>query len=184
MFAGPFYFLRHGVSEANTRGIIAGSLDFELTAFGREQAQAAALALADEPITAIYSSPLRRARDTAELVACTLRLPVTILGEIAERRRGELEGQPEENWVAESLSQASETFPDFAERVLHGLVRVDTQVPLVVSHGGVFRVLCRALEIVHPELCANAAPLRFVPHDSGWKLEMAPFKPISPPPGQ
>src|SRR5687768_2128817 len=90
LFTRPFYYLRHGETEANASRIIAGSLDVDLTPLGREQAQAAARALSREPITAVYSSPLRRARETAEPVAEALALPIILIGEIAERNWGEL----------------------------------------------------------------------------------------------
>src|SRR5215213_6896136 len=94
LFGRPFYYLRHGETEANAAGTIAGSLDVELTPLGREQARLAARALAGAPITAIYASPLRRARETAQPIAEALQLPVTILDEIAERNWGDLEGMP------------------------------------------------------------------------------------------
>jgi broad specificity phosphatase PhoE len=177
MFARPFYFLRHGETEANASGIISGSLDVELTALGSEQAQAAARALAGEPITAIYSSPLRRARETAEPIAQALRLPVRLVPELIERSRGELEGKPRDTRVEGTAPQGSESFEDFTPRVLRGLSQVDSRVPLVVAHLGVFRVLCHTLEIVHTEgPVANALPLRFVPLASeGWKLEALPI---------
>lgn len=176
MFALPFYFLRHGETEANASRIVSGSLDVDLTPLGREQAQAAALALASTPITAIYSSPLRRARETAEPVAQALRLPVTIIPELAERSRGELEGKPSDTRIRGALPQGSESFEDFTRRVLQGLSQVDSGAPLLVAHLGVFRALCHTLEIVHTEgPVANALPLRFVPLAAGgWKLEAAP----------
>src|SRR3954464_16072660 len=99
MFTRPFYYLRHGETEANAARIIAGSLDVDLTPLGREQAIAAAQALLDEPITGIYASPLRRARETAEPIAEALGLSLNIIDEIAERNWGELEGQPRQRIV-------------------------------------------------------------------------------------
>jgi broad specificity phosphatase PhoE len=173
MFAHPFYYLRHGETEANASRIISGSLDVALTPLGREQAQTAARALARKPITAIYSSPLCRARETAEAVAQALRLPVTIIPEIAERSQGELEGKPSDTRLLGTLPQGYESFEDFTRRVLRGLSQIDTRLPLLVAHLGVFRVLCHTLEIVHTEgSIANALPLRFVPLAAGgWKLE-------------
>ena len=46
LFTRPFYFLRHGETDLNARGIIAGSVDTELTDLGRRQALEAAEALA------------------------------------------------------------------------------------------------------------------------------------------
>jgi broad specificity phosphatase PhoE len=179
MFTRPFYFLLHGETEANAGGIISGSLDVELTALGREQAQAAARALAGEPITAIYSSPLRRARETAEPVAQALRLPVRIVPEFIERSQGELEGKPRDTRIEGTAANGSESFEDFTQRVLRGLAQVDGRAPLVVAHLGVFRVLCHTLRIVHTEgSVANALPLRFVPLAAGgWILEAVPVAP-------
>jgi probable phosphoglycerate mutase len=173
LFARPFYYLRHGETESNASGLITGGLDVDLTLVGREQARAAAKALARAPITAIYSSPLRRARETAEPVAQALCLPVTIIAEIAERRRGVLEGMPRDTPVGDALPEGSESFEDFTLRVLEGLSQVDSAVPLVVAHAGVFRALCHSLDIVQTEgPVANALPLHFVPLEpGGWKLE-------------
>jgi probable phosphoglycerate mutase len=173
MFRRPFYYLRHGETESNASRTIAGSLDVELTPLGRRQALAAADALAKEPITAVYSSPLRRARDTATTIAEILKLPVVIVPEIAERNWGELEGKPRGTRVIGTTPEGGERVADFMQRVLNGLSRIDGAVPLIVAHSGVFRVLCRTLEIVETEgPVANALPLRFVPlAGGGWKLE-------------
>jgi len=64
----PFYFVRHGETVSNLSGTIAGSADVPLTARGRLQAQAAAAQLTSAGVTAIYSSALARARDTADFM--------------------------------------------------------------------------------------------------------------------
>ena len=175
MFTRPFYYLRHGETESNAAGTIAGSLDVELTALGREQARLAAKALAGAPITAIYASPLRRARETAQPIAEALGLPVTILEEIAERNWGDLEGMPRHTQVIGVKPPGAETPERFMQRVLSGFARIDSELPLIVAHSGVFRVLCRTLNIVETEgPVANALPLHFVPlAEGGWKLEPA-----------
>jgi broad specificity phosphatase PhoE len=169
----PFYFLRHGETEANARGIVSGSLDVDLTPLGRKQAYEAARALADEPITAIYSSPLRRARETAEPVAQALQLSVRIIPELVERSQGELEGKPLDTRIAGSTPRGAESFESFSLRVLTGLSEIKDRTPLVVAHLGVFRVLCQSLEIVHNDgQVENALPLRFVPLETGhWRVE-------------
>jgi probable phosphoglycerate mutase len=173
LFAGPFYFLRHGETEANVAGLITGTLDVDLTAQGRAQALGAAQTLAREPITAVYSSPLRRASDTAQPIAKALRLPVKVIDELAERRRGELEGQPRVMLSDQALG--AEDFDHFSARVLEGLSQVDSVMPLIVAHQGVFRVLCETLQIVHVGgPIPNARPLRFVPVSKGWKIEALP----------
>ena len=172
MFDRPFYYLRHGETEANAAGTIAGSLDVHLTPLGREQARLAARALANQPITAIYASPLRRARETAQPIADALGLPVTILDEIAERNWGDLEGMPRHSHVRGVKPMGGESTESFMDRVLSGFELVDAELPLLVAHSGVFRVLCRTLNIVESEgPVANCLPLKFVPVEDGWKIE-------------
>jgi broad specificity phosphatase PhoE len=177
MFARPFYFLRHGETVANANGVISGSLDVPLTALGCRQAEAAARALAHEPITAIYSSPLRRARETAEPVAQALGLSVTLIPELVERKRGELEGKAQGIQVKEPRQEGSEPFEDFVMRVLKGLSQINTDVPLVIAHLGVFRALCQTLDINGMEKpVQNALPVRFVPaQDDAWKVQVLPI---------
>ena len=66
------YFVRHGESEANQRGIFAGQKeDSVLTEKGKEQARATAQEIENEnlKIDKIVSSPLKRTKETAEIIA-------------------------------------------------------------------------------------------------------------------
>ena len=173
LFTRPFYYLRHGQTETNAYRLVAGSLDVDLTPLGREQAHAAAKVLASAPITHIYSSPLKRARHTAEPIAAELGLPVSIIAELAERNWGDLEGKPRGSRRKGIMPSGAETTEAFTARVLSAFAQIDTDVPLVIAHSGVFRVLCRTLDIVESEdAVANALPLRFEPlATGGWKLE-------------
>lgn len=68
--------IRHGQSNFNTRRIVQGRCDrSELTDLGRQQAACVAEALQGLPLDALYSSPLRRARQTAEAIAAGLDAP-------------------------------------------------------------------------------------------------------------
>lgn len=175
LFGRPFYYLRHGETESNAARLIAGSLDVDLTPLGRSQALAAAAALAHAPITAIYSSPLKRARETAEPIAQRLKLPVAIIPGIAERFWGALEGQPQALRVRGAMPEDAEPAEAFRARVLRGMAQIEAEVPLIVAHSGVFRVLCRTLALAETAApVTNALPLRFVPLASGgWRMEAA-----------
>ena len=83
--------VRHGESVANARGLLLGRTDAELTETGRAQALAAR-ALLDGPVAEVRSSPLRRARDTAALLA--LGPPAAVEDQWVEVDYGEFEGQP------------------------------------------------------------------------------------------
>jgi broad specificity phosphatase PhoE len=83
--------VRHGESVANAQGLLLGRTDAELTETGRTQALAAR-ALVDGPVAEVRSSPLRRARDTAALLA--LGPPDAVDEQWIEVDYGEFEGQP------------------------------------------------------------------------------------------
>lgn len=177
LFSIPFVFLRHGETDSNVQRIVAGSLDVPLTARGREQARAAAEALARSAITAIYASPLQRARHTAEAIAEAVRLPVTLMDDLKERCWGVLEGQPQGQRVRGTVPEGAESYEAYAARVLRGMAAIPpVGTPLVVAHSGVYRVLCRTLAIPETrEPVANATPVRFQPlsvPEGGWQISL------------
>jgi broad specificity phosphatase PhoE len=78
------HLVRHGQVD-NPRRVVYGRLPgWHLSAKGRRQAQAAARALAARGITALFSSPLERARETADIVAGVLHLPVQVREDLTE----------------------------------------------------------------------------------------------------
>jgi broad specificity phosphatase PhoE len=87
-------FARHGQTAPNRDGLVLGRADPELTDEGRRQAQRLAEALATEPVTAILTSPLLRARQTAEAIAAACGLPVTVDQRLVEIDWGTWEGRP------------------------------------------------------------------------------------------
>ena len=165
LFRAPFCFLRHGETESNRLKLTAGSTDVALNETGRQQASAAAAALAGRGVDAIYCSPLQRARDTAACVAAAIGLPVTVIDELAERNWGEFEGKPRDLRVRDAKPPGGESPEEFAQRTLAGLARIPgSPFPLLVAHSGTFRVLCHALGIMAAVTpVANAHLLRFEP---------------------
>jgi phosphoserine phosphatase len=75
---GQIYLVRHGETAWNKAKIFRGRRDIPLDEQGRLEAACAARALREIPLTAIYSSPLSRARETAETVAAGRGLAVTV----------------------------------------------------------------------------------------------------------
>ena len=80
-----FYIIRHGQSEGNSAGILQGKKDFPLSEKGKlqadEQGQALAEELADQDRNKIlvFTSPLSRARETAELFTVQAKLPKPVI---------------------------------------------------------------------------------------------------------
>lgn len=98
-----FWLMRHGEALSNARGFVDDGRDPEngLTGEGREAVRQAAQALKGQGITVIYTSPVRRAQETAEVVRQELGLPQEAL-RVDERLRevgvGDLQGQSLEKW--------------------------------------------------------------------------------------
>jgi 2,3-bisphosphoglycerate-dependent phosphoglycerate mutase len=164
----PFYFLRHGESEANRAGVIAGSVDSALTDLGVIQAQQAATLLEDLGIRRIVASPQRRARRTAEIVAETLGLPVATDAGLVERRWGALEGQPvaerTDYFVTPEGGEGWDAFRDRAWTAFEPVAAAGPSPLLIVAHSGIMRVLRDRLGLgfALPPV-ENALPIRFAP---------------------
>ncbi len=84
--------IRHAESTGNRQGRLQGRADFPLTEHGRRQAQELAAALSRLPVTAVSSSPIRRALHTAEAIAGPLGVKVQAQAALQEYDFGELSG--------------------------------------------------------------------------------------------
>src|SRR3989339_1264657 len=92
-----YFVMRHGESETNTKGIVSHKADdpFPLTERGRTQVKTSASKLKEEGIELIIASPILRTKETAEIVAQTLGLPVEDIifdARIAEVDTGDFNG--------------------------------------------------------------------------------------------
>lgn len=156
------YLARHAESDWNAENRFQGHTDRPLTERGRAQAEALADELADKPLEAVFSSPLHRALDTAELVAARHDLPaipVEALREVdvggwAGFSRSEVEVRfPDAfgRWLAGGEGwENGETYDEMAERVLAAVRQIAGEHPestvLIVSHGGPIRALHAAAQ--------------------------------------
>ena len=100
--------VRHGETDANRQGILMGSAGGpSLNPAGRAQAAEIGAALKSEPVTHLYTSPARRANETAEIISQLIEVPLSEVNDLCEIDVGRLEGltQPEvrENFGAHSL---------------------------------------------------------------------------------
>src|SRR6266851_187680 len=99
-----FYLIRHGRTAWNNEDRLQGWADQPLDDTGLTQARALAAWLQAVAFDAFYSSPLRRARQTAEVVAEPHGLPVTLDDRLRERNVGD--------WTGLTLDQARAQAPD------------------------------------------------------------------------
>ncbi len=174
--------MRHGQTEANAAQVMAGSTDSPLTELGRQQAEAALTIVESLEIKPeiIVHSHLSRARDTANIINATLRLPIIEEPDFAEIHAGELEGTSYEaccdlleNW---DMPPDGESLSAFTERIRRGkknLLSREEKSPLIISHGGIFRGLAHLYEIDIPGV-PNCKLYEFDPHtkeaDFPWSV--------------
>lgn len=148
------YLVRHGETDWNLARRIQGSTDIPLNDTGRAQAAATGELLASREWDGIYSSPLSRAFETAEIIAARLGLdsPV-VMPELAERAYGEAEGLDgaaiDARFPGATPVPGRESREDVAGRAIPAIVALAEQHPgeslLIVSHGGVIRTILTAV---------------------------------------
>ena len=153
---------RHGETDWNTEGILQGWIDVTINDNGRAQALELAGMLAGAGLTRIYTSPLRRAGETAAIVAAAWRLPPPAVHEgLKERHFGKVEGRPKSELstthpqLAHDIVRRNpaaqfdhgETLDQFASRVLGALADIGRDNVggrvLAVTHGWVMDVITR-----------------------------------------
>jgi probable phosphoglycerate mutase len=165
------YFVRHGQNPANvTREFSYKLVDYPLTDLGIRQAQQTAAYFAGRPVDAVYSSPLKRARQTAEIIGAATGHGIKIVEEFREVNCGSLEGQPPTDalWALHDQimrrwrdGEHDVGFPDgedyhaLVARARAGLEQITAgqhgQHIVVVTHGGIvgatIKDVCRDLDL-------------------------------------
>jgi broad specificity phosphatase PhoE len=177
----PFWFLRHGETDWNARGLSQGNVDIPLNLVGREQARRAAQALRRRGIGAVFCSPLSRARDTAHAVAAELGVPEVVDEPLREVAFGVQEGQPMsawfDQWVEGSFTpEGAESFEALTARAVACVNRLteSRELVLIVGHGAFFRALRGAMGLPRHVRTPNALPL-FCEPGSPWRLSPVEF---------
>lgn len=94
------YLIRHGETNWNKLHKLQGQVDIPLNAFGIHLAEETAPALAEIPFSRAFTSPLARARQTAEIILADRDIPITDDARLMEFSFGEYEGMccGKDNW--------------------------------------------------------------------------------------
>ncbi|HEX2706970.1 MAG TPA: histidine phosphatase family protein [Solirubrobacterales bacterium] len=161
--AHEILLVRHGACDPPPPdGLIGGRSDPSLNERGREEAAAAAERLSGEPVAAVFTTPLRRAAETAEPIVEHHGLEPVVLAELGEIYLGEWEGHgihdrgsrgdpelarvlSEQRW---DLIPGAEPVEEFATRVRGGIELVadaagEGTVSVAVTHSAVIAEFCR-----------------------------------------
>jgi broad specificity phosphatase PhoE len=149
--------VRHGETDDNAADRFQGQLDTPLNDRGREQARAVARILAGEGLRALYSSPLVRASETAEIVGAVLGLEPVLDERLMEADAGDWSGRLYAEIIADQSGAFDawraadpafrfpngESVAEQTARVAAALtdVRAGPLPALVVCHGGVIRAV-------------------------------------------
>jgi probable phosphoglycerate mutase len=174
--------IRHGQTDWNLAARMQGRSDIPLNDTGREQARVAASALEEGPWDAVVSSPLGRARETAEIIATALGVPLgASYDELIEQDFGAAEG----TLVAELATRwpdrdfvGKEPDEEVGPRGISGLERIAHDHRggrvLAVAHGTLIRHTLAAItgHAVHqyPKLDnASSSFVRFA--DASWRVQ-------------
>ena len=192
--------MRHGENPANlTREFSYKAVDYPLTEKGIQQAEQTAAYFASRlgegrTVDAVYSSPLKRAIQTAEIIGAATGHAVTLVEELREVNVGSLEGQPptDEIWVfhdriMERWDEGDHDvrFPDGedyhtlverARAALAQMVARSGQHIVAVTHGGIVKAtmkdVCRDadLDLIRRVPTANCAVTEVDVHGSGREI--------------
>jgi broad specificity phosphatase PhoE len=190
-------FLRHGESVGNADGYFQGQNDFRLNETGQAQANTLAQRWVDEKVNfdMVLSSPLSRARQTAETIASALNTFVELEPWWMERDNGILAGvkrekgpqvhpQPLFTNIYQPFARTGEGDWELflrAGQALHHLLSRPPGSYLVVSHGGLLNQLMYAILGITPQPNYAGARFRFsntgfaafiyFPDDHRWQVE-------------
>lgn len=157
------YIIRHGETDWNVRKRFQGRTDIPLNEEGRRLARITSEALKDVPFTGIYTSPLKRAYETAMIIKGTRDIPVIEEPRIMEIGFGEYEGVcagkenyniPDPEFMnffdrpeaykppkgAESIEQLKMRTADFLQEIVHNKT-MENDTILVSTHGAALRGL-------------------------------------------
>ncbi|MEP7181842.1 MAG: histidine phosphatase family protein [Betaproteobacteria bacterium] len=154
--------VRHGETDWNAEGKLQGWLDVPLNERGRRQSREMAGAFRDADFSRIYTSPLVRSQENAQIIAAALGLPSPTCDDgLKERNFGLIQGIPKAELAEQNpllcqqivkrnpaaVFDQGESMDGFATRVLGAITRIAEQSPgervLAVTHGWVMDVFTR-----------------------------------------
>ena len=144
--------IRHGQTDWNIEGRLQGSTDIPLNQEGLMQAELCAQFLKTVNLTTLISSPLSRAKQTAELIASTCHLPIVEMAAFREKSYGDAEGlahfERQEKFRTRPFPK-EELFENLITRVFEGLNEItqkySNQKIAIVTHGGVINCILHVI---------------------------------------
>ena len=175
-----FYYVRHGQTEANRLDLTCGGdWDIPINETGISQAKEASYRISKvvKDADVLFVSPMIRAKQTADIINNDLKLPIVEKDSFREWRVGDLEEKPWKEipdiFSGKISPPNGETLAEFTDRISSGIeeIKKDTRKVLVVSHGGVFKILLKLLGINSNEIIKNCVPYRVFSQNGSWQFQ-------------
>jgi broad specificity phosphatase PhoE len=145
MGADYLFVVRHGETKANEDDIDAGPLDYPLTKKGVKEASFIAEALSEVRMSAVYSSPVFRAVETAEILAAPHKLKVKTLEGLTEAKlKPRFVGKKGRHHILTNPEAFSETNEELMARIASAVEAIKNEATgnvVVVSHGDVITAM-------------------------------------------
>ena len=180
--AKSFYFIRHGQTDWNVKHCAMGITDILLNSHGIKQSKNACKYIKDLPIKTICYSPLKRAKQTAEIFNEDLQCEMVPIEELKEfclgTYAGKIIGDWFEKWLAGATLPKGETFQEFVQRALVGVNKaLFYKGPvLIVGHGGTYWAIQQATQLLDLPDLPNCTLVRFSsPKSRGEKWTCSEF---------
>lgn len=168
-----FYYVRHGQTDWNLNKRLQGNADIPLNETGIAQAHSAKEKLAGQLIATICTSPLQRARKTADIINEVLQCPIVEFDGLKECNFGPNEGSTNYGWLKDWLNGDGSTIPPgvepydaFLDRVtkaINGAIGDHPGPILIVAHGGVYVPIKMVMPENKQTLLGNGEPVRHDP---------------------
>ncbi|MGB7127969.1 MAG: histidine phosphatase family protein [Candidatus Rhabdochlamydia sp.] len=184
-----FYFVRHGKTDWNKQNLCQGQIDIPLNQSGIEEIEQLSSLLITLPFSKIFTSPLLRALQSAQIIQKYCSLPIEVIDALKERGWGSMEGSTSADmYQIEELEEKDASYVShfgieprlaFKQRVLYGInSALNQETPLIVSHGRVFLILLEILNLPFIRQISNATIIECNPFDDKWQITFHSTKKI------
>ncbi|MFJ7747788.1 histidine phosphatase family protein [Peribacillus sp. NPDC097295] len=144
--------VRHGETDWNVQGKLQGQTDIPLNENGKIQARKCGEFLSNEEWDVIISSPLKRAKETADIIGEWVASPIILKEDFIEKNFGDAEGMSADEREAAFIDKNypnQEKEENLRERLLNGLQEILTEYPeknvILVAHGAVIHLILRMM---------------------------------------
>ena len=166
-----FYFIRHGETNFNKEKRYTGTFDIPINKTGIRHTENSLELLSKLNISTIYSSPLKRALQTAIIISTRLKLPIIIITEFKERHFCAFQTKKKLNYNKKYFNNAQTLYQHRRQTVI-GFNKIKTkQNALIVGHSGTYKALNKyLLNINISKSIKNSSPICFYKdYNKCWK---------------